>query len=476
MKKLFYRFASSRSFTRLFSILTFAVVAFAALELLFVQPALAGKVCCAKKSDGSTDLNVCTCDPSVTPCDVRATNPVTGLSILYNAGPIKDPLTGFDKSCNGTIKFGSASQIKSKITCVNADGNGTTVVDPSSFTQSGLLFCEVTESSHDDIGFCQYNLQYFKPGLRTCVNNNGTSTATWNGLCTDVSGGPPGSQLTVTGTLKCGLTEQQLGATIQPPAPGSNCLTSGDGSCGLPLFCDGHQDCILNLGVAEEQGKCSDLFPAGTALDPQVPGLLEDQVLVFSQTVQGPNCSPDTQILAIGLLETVRYCSSGTFANAPGDPVDCTPQGQEPLTGLGLAQSAIPIDVTFPTPTKLNLNCGPNNNDTWTFVVSANQHLPNLNQIVVSTLAVEGVGAAGPNNTPPSEVTCDPVKTNVVPNTRTCHINACQTDQNLVDLGPVACANRNPDGTVNLTVTGELSNGIAIFGEHKSKKTTGNCS
>ena len=48
MKKLLYRLPSSRSFTRLFSILAVAVVAFAALELLFVQQALAGIWCCKR--------------------------------------------------------------------------------------------------------------------------------------------------------------------------------------------------------------------------------------------------------------------------------------------------------------------------------------------------------------------------------------------------------------------------------------------
>jgi hypothetical protein len=52
MKKEFYRLPSSRSFVKLFSILTVAVVAFVALELFFVQQALAANVCCKSTASG----------------------------------------------------------------------------------------------------------------------------------------------------------------------------------------------------------------------------------------------------------------------------------------------------------------------------------------------------------------------------------------------------------------------------------------
>ena len=48
MKKLLSRLPSSRSFTRSLSIMAVAVVAFAALELLAAQQALAGIVCCTE--------------------------------------------------------------------------------------------------------------------------------------------------------------------------------------------------------------------------------------------------------------------------------------------------------------------------------------------------------------------------------------------------------------------------------------------
>jgi hypothetical protein len=450
--------------------LAVAVVAFAALELLAVRPALAGKVCCS-----DTTLSDCKCDGAVLPtCDSTMNNlksVLTGTFKNYRTGPVKtnNTLTGtLDKICSNLASYGSASQISSDIKCVNVDTPGSTTLTPTSFNQNGLLFCEVTNSSHNDVGFCQFDITYQKTDLSTCVNNgDGSSTASWKGFCQDVNNGQNG--LAVTGTLKCGANVQTIGAGILPvpntqgfecstTVGGCNCANSPNG-CGPPVFCDGNSDCILNLGIAEQQGQCSTLFPASN-------GLLVGQVLAFSQTTQGSTCNPDTQVLAFGSTEATRYCSSGHFGQAPGFPVDCTPQGQEPFTGLGLAQSTLQFDLNIPTPTKLNGNCGPSNNDTWNMTIKANESLTDLNKIVVTSLAVEGVVG---------QVTCDPVNTTAVPNTRTCHVHACNPTG--PDIGPIACANRRPDGSADITVTGELgdSNGdpidnpIAIFGEQNKK-------
>ncbi|MET0502340.1 MAG: hypothetical protein ABW172_12530, partial [Candidatus Binatia bacterium] len=271
MKKLFYALSNSPSwFIGLLLKLTVAVVAFAALELLFVQPALAGIVCCTNSTKSD-----CLCDSS-TSCNITRNGKFYGY---------RDGL----RTCWNLSSYGSASQIKSTITCENANGTGTTTLDPTSFTQNALLKCEVTDSLHDDVGLCQFDLQYSRsnPDLKTCTPAGGNSIATWQASCSEATGGNP--QLTVEGTLKCP-------ATLQPPPNGSACASGtefGDSpnGCGLPVFCDGHQDCILNLGIdGVSPGQCATVFPVGTELDPQVPGLLAGQVLAFSQTMQGPNC------------------------------------------------------------------------------------------------------------------------------------------------------------------------------------------
>jgi hypothetical protein len=200
-----------------------------------------------------------------------------------------------------------------------------------------------------------------------------------------------------------------------------------------------------------------------------IPGLAEGQVLSFSQTVAGSNCPIESEATELGQPIT-RYCTGGTFNGAPVDCIFGTGQNQELLSGASIADAAIPFDVTF-TPTTLNVTCGPNNNDTWNFTIVGNQHL-NLTEIDTSTLAVEAVSG---------QVNCDPVNTANTPglsdDTLTCHINACQQNPALEDLGPIVCANRNPGGTTtDLTVTGTLQNGTPIFGEDLNHKTSGQCS
>jgi hypothetical protein len=429
MKKLLSRLPINRSLTRPLSTVAVAVVAFAAMQLLAAQPAFAGIVCCTNSSGGD-----CLCDSS-TACNITKNGKFYGTRVGT-------------RLCWNYSKLGASSTITSTIVCdpldnVNAPGNIT--VDPldlTSFSQNALLACEVTDSvpARNDTGVCQLELSYTRSdGLAQCTNNPGnpgpnddTSTLTYAGFCTDVGSGAPGSRLQVAGKLQCG-------EDFNP------------GAGNLPLFCDGNPDCVLNLGIADTQGKCDDLFPA-------VTGLGAGQVLGFSQTVEGLNCGTDgTDRQVINIVgPATQYCTGGTFNEAA---VDCTP-GTVLRAGGATAESAVQFDVTF-SPTTLNVTCGPNNNDTWHFTILGNQHL-DVARINPLSLKVEGEGG----------VFCDTA--NVAQNTLTCHIKGCQKDPNLKDLGPVIKANRNPDGTVDLTVTGSLASGTAIFGEDINHKTSGN--
>jgi hypothetical protein len=435
MEARIHQVASRRSFTRSLSIVAVAVVAFAALELSFAQPTLAGIVCCSKNSNGTTNTNDCLCDSSLV-CNI------TRNSKLYNA-----QLTG--KTCWNYSSYGSSSQITSTITCdaINGIGTvdftqasllGTATLDATSFTQSALLSCAVTDSSipsHNDTGLCQFDLTYSRAaGLTTCAPvEGGNFKLTYQAFCSQVKttgNTPSDQQLTVNGTLNCGATLN--------PGPGN-----------LPGFCD-DPNCILNLGIAEQAGKCSDLFPADSEL-------AEDQVLSFSQTIEGPDPGPscgldsgtERKVVAIDGPH-VRYCTGGTFNGAP---VDCTPPSNQPqLTGTGTGESAVPFDVTF-SPTKLNVTC--QNNDVWRFTIFGNQHLDvTLLQVSPMSLMVEGF----------SGVTCDaPVGNNL-----SCAISACQAQQggplDGQKLGSYVDA-RDVNHKFVLTVTGTLQSGTPIIGE-----------
>jgi hypothetical protein len=423
MTKQLYRVAGSRLFTRLLSLMAVAVLAFAALELVFVPQALAGIACCTNSS--KTD---CICDPS------------SACNILRNGKLYSFQVIG--KTCWNTSISGDVSTIRSELECTSISEE--TELDATSLRRTGTQFCEVSPSpgeqldAHHGSGVCQIDLTYSRPaGLATCEDNTeeDTSTLTYSAFCGEVTSGSPQKRLTVTGTLKC------------PRALNNNAL---------PNFCQGNEACILNIGIVDP--KCSVQFK-------DHPDLPDGQVLSFSQTMPGLGCSVDAEPTNSALL--TQYCNGGTFDNAP---VDCTLGAGKAvdtsLTGKGAAQPAVQFDVFF-SPTSLNIHCGPNNNDTWHFTITANQHLPDLTRIVPSSLAVEGVSG---------QVTCDPVNTTVVPNTRTCHINACQQDPDVEDLGTVAC-NSNPPGSADLTVTGNLDTltGPPIFGEDLGHKTTGQC-
>ena len=142
--------------------------------------------------------------------------------------------------------------------------------------------------------------------------------------------GSGNNKLTVTGTLKCP-------ATLQPAPP--------DPGAGLPAFCDGNADCILNLGIAEQQGQCSKLFPV-VHLDPRT-GLAAGQVLSFSQTVAGSNCPDESQANFTWLNTNNSVLQLGNLLSSRRSRRLHTRQNQEPLTGAGFAEAALQFDVTF---------------------------------------------------------------------------------------------------------------------------------
>jgi hypothetical protein len=397
--------ANSRSFTRSLSIVAVAVVAFAALELLAAQPAFAGIVCCtdSTKSD-------CLCDSS-TVCNITRNGKFYGT---------RDGL----RTCWNLSSYGSASQIKSTIECTAVNGIGTfensesallgiTVLDATSFTQSALLSCEVkpefvgdTNPHIDTAHFCQLDISYSRAGLAQCSNpQSSPSTLTYAAFCGQVS--DKKNPLSVNGTLKCP-------AALNSPSD-------------KPNWCD-NDACILNLGIAEQAGHCDDLFPANSEL-----GLAEGQVLSFSQTVEGPNCGMESQVIAVNAAQT-RYCTGGTFDNAS---VDCTPAQNQPLlNAAAITESAVQFDVTF-SPNTLNATCNPNNNDLWRFTILGNQHL-DVTRIDVSSLEVEGEGAG--------TVTCG----TAVNNNLSCEVKACP------GVSAAVKAHKNSNGTADITVTGNI--------------------
>jgi hypothetical protein len=326
MKKRLYRAGSSRSFTRSLSIVAVAVVAFAALELLAVQQALAGVWCC-----NSTN---CTCDASLACPTNFSTN--TG-KLCYTTGAVI-----------------LRSALKSTINCTNIVP-GSSTFDPTSFERNEILFCKVTESEHNGEGFCKFNVLYTRQDgltLPCVVNPDGTSTQEHAGFCSQVSDKGT-KQLKVAGTLTCGTD-------LNPEPP--------EGA-GLPGFCLNDQ-CILRVGIQGEQGHCSDL----------VPGDPTGRVLTFSQTfAESKSCTG--QVSKVDGPSDFQ-CNGGTF---DGAEVDCF-DGNNKQGGTEFGPSIVQFDPLF-SPMTLNVSC--NNQDFWRFRMSSNQSFePGL--VVATSLTVEG--------------------------------------------------------------------------------------
>jgi hypothetical protein len=337
MKKGFYRLPSSRSFAKLLSILTVAVVGFAVLELFFVQQALAGVWCC--------NSTKCICDASLA---CPSTHPTNSGKLCYTTGKIVD---------KGTIN--------STIECT---GDGANSFDSTSFSRDSTLACTVRSDPPPDPGaiifqaVCQQEVSYVQAGLAKCINNgDGTSTLKHDGFCKDVNTGPQTKRLKVTGTLKC----------CDPDLNG--------GAENLPAFCASVPDPTLMLGIADAD--CSNQFPANADL-----GVAEGQVLSFHQTFNNSTCSGPP--IFVGDAVTL-FCNGNFF---DGSDPDCTfgtgPDQKDAIITGTSTDMKIQFDVFF-SPQVLNVSC--NNNDVWRFKVYKNQSLDPL-LINESSLTVEGFG------------------------------------------------------------------------------------
>jgi hypothetical protein len=425
MKMLLYRLPSSRSLTKLFSILSFAVVAFAALELLFVQQALAGVWCC-QSSTASTAK--CVCDASL-------------------ACPTTFPRNTF-KSCGVAGAMSNSGTINSTISCTGVSGSN--FWDSTSVGQDAILDCTVADSadqSHNGRAFCKLNLLYSRPaGLLTqCTpvgtQNPGAFTRSHVAFCDQVSGGNAQNRLTVTGTLQCNHAEVQAMNSSDPDVT----LDSND----LPTVCGGNTACGLNVGIAGQGGCSSTLFPFDNLNFS--PPLAEGQVLRLTQTFNNSSCTdPPTDVSE---LDT-RYCTGASFNGAPVDCTFGTGKTQEEATVIGTADNVLPFDVDFKPPQTLNLSCtgGTQSNDIWDFKIFGNQHL-NVTLINVGSLKIEGVS---PN--PP--ITCSLNGTNNL----LCEVKACPT------VAPAVLAARDPVTLfVDITVTGTLNSGTPIIGQQHIK-------
>ncbi len=451
MKKSFLRFGSSRSFASLLSIFTVAVMAFSAMELLFVQQALAaGKKCCLS---GATSNSSCICVngttcPSTFPsnplvngspalCNFLCGNtantlrycsasfpcpsayPVDGVNSPTNAAKVcPTPLTGVTSSGSMGVTIGSS------IICDPQDGpqygviSGTTTVDFTKVSQLQTLFCKVNSPEVTYIGdaSCQLEISYSRSaGLTTSTSGPQCESFVQDGVvlskltdvafCSQATSGSQNNRLVVAGTL--------------------NCTTAPD-STSLPP---------IKLGLITTTGACDNLFPATAQL-------AEDQVLRVDAILEGPSCEGQLKDFSQPILD--RYCDGG-FGG--GDPL-CQTKSGVMRVGLTSVEAAIPFVLDF-SPEKINLTCNPTNTNPLRFTVFGNGQL-DVTTIDRNSLTVQPAAGLPPGSSP-VPATCLDQDLDTVNQTLGCTVPSCP------NLGTELFAMANPDGTVDIEVDGLLS-------------------
>ena len=382
MKKLLSRLSSNRSLTRLLSTVAVAVVAFSAMEFLFVQQALAaGRKCCASGSTTNCICNTSTTCPSSFPnntgascnfkcCKAGSTTNCTCLSSLTNGQcpstfpndqvssptsnaarvcPLPSTTTGSGGSSGGIIT-GSGVECPEGSLITATNNVGLNVVSQT----ASYSPCQVDStiagyfgpaSCNTDVTYSRVNgltASGFGPQCQADVDSN-TSKLVAVAFCPQATSGSGNNRLQVTGSFNC----TTLG--------GSNPNTGGPVPAGVQLP-------LVTLGLQASTGQCDDLFPA--IVDPADPELelALEQVLRAEVITEGTTC--EGPIISLPPVLT-RFCNNGFDG---GDPLCSGGKGATANhTGFTTVEAAIPFVLGFQSP--INVNCGPKSENDWGFTV-----------------------------------------------------------------------------------------------------------
>jgi hypothetical protein len=287
MKKLFYQLSSSRSFTKLFSILPLAVLAFAALELFFVQQALAaGNLCCKIGTTGCPNTTGATgvvlagnhyCEGS-TACNSTSyrferTATLAKKACYSSVTPPSDS-TSFTLSGPPTVCQFFRPDLKDVQVAVDslafADPSADT--GPHEVTLSGVAVCGLRDEVDRNFAYFDVNNVKFGCVTRTALNSNTITYTEFLGDCPEgdlVSGNFTGrADLPVSGDIDRMLTYCPGGVPEVTPGPLAGCM--------------------LNVGV--EVGVIENFFERRVC--PKDPPLEAGQIFAFKETIVNEQFRP----------------------------------------------------------------------------------------------------------------------------------------------------------------------------------------
>jgi hypothetical protein len=327
MKKLLYRLPSSRSFTRSLLIMTVAVVAFAALELLFVQLAVAGTKCCKGTS--------CYCDSVLAICNSGYTKTTQTCTTTRTGGT-----SGGGSHYTAVLRFGD------EVLNIIVEGDDTELPEPENVCGPGF-FDVRSNTAEDQAVTCNFTPSgSTTPEEAQCFFNVSCSCFA-EGKCT-ATGPKTGTRIS---TMTCGTNDPITGLNLAGCTGSVEILRANGETLTRPIG--------TGLADLNTNSECGAAFPNAFGLKKGVMGTITQQCTVGSAVL--------TDRVVKQVVRSTNDYSSDT-ASFDLYPATCNPANGFPRHACTNAGAAW-ITVLNPNPAgsakacvaaAANLSCGQN--------------------------------------------------------------------------------------------------------------------
>jgi hypothetical protein len=389
MKKLFYRFSSSRSFAILFSLM-----ACTALGSLFAQQA-----------------------------DAQ--------DFFFGWEPF--PPSSWDGGWDASLK------------CEALDGT-TTLTRGSTDTvvQDGTVSCTFKDTGRTPIfqetAICKLHIQIDKL-TESCDNN----------------ANPPNSKLTVTGTCPV--------ATIPEGEGTIDCSGAGPGGAD-PNFCkyagtdptgNTSGDCIWNVGFGALKGQ--KVVPL-TQTQCQAAFGSSREVFSFNQILEGKDCKPSAQVVAMGGTSN-NLCHSDTWDGSQKAFCDFA-KGAVKNTATGAVENFLTADTEY-SPNTINADCRPGKDQgDITLIILGNNSDQGTNSIAVQAIKQDSITVNSFAGFPVFKANSCSFSN---PDTLQCRVPSCVQGHSVIENTKISGTN-----TATLTMDALLNDGTRVVGDVEKKK------
>jgi hypothetical protein len=326
MKKLLYRLPSNRSFTRLLSMVTFAVVAFVALELFFVQQVLAGTKCCKGTS--------CYCDSTALICNSGYTS----------SGTCTTTRTG--GTSGGGSHYTAVLRFTDEVLSIIVEGDDTIPLEGENVCGPGF-FDTKSNTAEDQAVSCTFTPTGGTPEEAQCLFKDLRCSCFAEGKCS-ATGPKPGTRIS---TMTCGTNDPETGLNLAGCTGSVEILRANGTTLTRPIG-----EGLADLNTTRE---CGDAFPNAFGLKKGVMGTITQQ------------CTSGSAVLTDRVVKQVVRSTNDYQSNTEWldqYPATCNPENGFPRHACQNSGAAW-VTVLNPNPAgsaaacvaaAANLSCGQN--------------------------------------------------------------------------------------------------------------------